>query len=803
MKLPRMFSRLLTASVLFLALTISLHAQESAIRYQTTGVMDLIIGRLFIVNLVETFANDSTQYFDVEGNAITENDFKEGMIVNAVFDQEFDLTTGDEINTLVKLTQIETDNIIITREGVITELESYVLGLDDTLRVGISSLDTKFIKDGQPVTFAALELGMVVRATGTRGTSGLHADVVEIISDGTGYTYTFTDYLTAVSKDSMTITIGDKKLNLPADIRITLGKERSLPQSALLVDLYVSAKATKLADKSFRVDSVYIGQFLGLELVEEIDDDYVYIEDFKFPIISRTKVFTSDGNEASLTDITPGSFCAMYSIKPDFSDPNLFYRLGIIVIEKADFKFILRGTVEEKHDSTLIVRGFKITTNNGTQVFKGILETPSSVSSIREGNYVQILAQRIFKDGQFIALEIKVSDEISETKFEYGGVVDSVNFGGGTLVISGIPIETTTQTLIVDKNDTKIGLDDIKPKYFAFVAGSTLDDGRNIAQTIRIINDAFLEYDASGPITAKDDQSISIGSLRLALTDETKYSNIQSADDLKVGDFIRVMYYFLPDRSVKAIWIERSDETNVPVQQMGRIDTLLSDGFISSGLRFKVNGSTEFTDERGATITFNDLKQNASVIVEGEWNSGSDITATYVMQRQVVFLRAVFRSASGTTARIGNQDYAIDSSTAIIDIDGKSITLEDILPGSVVEVTASTEVNGVKTAQRIQVQKRGTASGVAEEFTKQVNLDILPNPVSSSAMLSYNVVKPSSVIITVSDVNGRIISTLFEGEVSSGQQHLEWNCDTLSSGTYFVNFNAGGQKSALAFQIQR
>lgn len=796
----RFFPGLLTSIVIFMSLATSLFSQEAATRYQTTGIIDGMLNGLFFINQVEIFSDGTAEFVDVAGNPITESDFKEGMIVNAIFDQYIDSTFGDERNLLVKLTQIETGNLTREYEGIITELESYVMVLDDTFRVGLS--DANIYKDGKKIKWSDLEVGTLVKAYGTRTTSGLRADQIDYVSDGIGRVFTFTDYITAINHDSMTITVGDRRLDLPANVRITLGKTRWIPQSALQLDLLVSAKATKQGKNYYVIDSLFLGQLLGLELIQEIHDDYLVAEDFKFPIIAGAKVFNSDGSESSLSEITPGSFCALYSIQPDFADPDSYFRIGVIVIEKADFKFILRGTVDEKHDSTLVVHGFKVTTNDGTQVYKGVLETPSSFNAIREGNYVEMIVQRIFQDHQFIALEIKVSDDISETKFEYGGVVDSVSFGEGSLIVSGIKIETTPQTLIVDKNDNKINLDEIQPKFFAFVAGSTLDDGRNIAQTIRIINDAFLEYDASGPVTAKDKESVSIGSLRLMVTDETSFSNVKSIDDIKVGDFIRVMYYYLPDKSIKAIWIELTDETSAPVHQMGRIDSIFTDGFVSSGLRFRVNDSTEFTDENGNPIQFKDLKQNASVIVEGDWNFGSDILALYVMQRQVVFLRAVFRSATATTALIGNQNYIIDSSTAIIDIDGKSIKLSDLLPGSVVEVTASTEVNGVKTAQRIQVQKRGTASGVTEEFTKETRIEILPNPIASIAKMTYNLDKPAKVNITLSDLSGRKILTLFDGDVMQGSQNLEWNCESLTSGTYFVTINSGGKQSVRTFQVQ-
>lgn len=793
------YARILTGFLLCLSVLTTLASQsaraEAAIRYETTGVVDLIIGRLYAVNLVEMFADDNTKYYNTAGKQIVDTAIKEGMIVKAVYDYD---PNADE-NTIVSLTQVETTNIIITRQGAITEYETYVLVLDDTLRVGYNQFDTKiYNKAGKLIPSDSLSTGLVVRATGTRTSTGLYATRIDVISDGTGYQFTFTDYVRAVGGGKLTL--GEQVLTLPQSVWITLGKTRRIPQTALQKQLLVSAKATKLADKTYRIDSLFLGQLLGLLLVQEVDATHLVAEDMSFPIISTTKVYMSDGSPASVSDITPGSFVAAYSLEPaDFGDPNTWYRIGVIVIEQADFKFVLRGTVEEKGDSTLTVHGFTVGTNVGTKVYRGVLNTPGTLDNIVEGGYVEMLVQRIFADKQFLALEISVADEINETAFEYGGVVDSVK--PNSLVINGIEIETTTETVIVDKDDRRIKLADIQPSFFAFASGVSLDDGRNIAKVVRIITDPYLEYNASGPITAIDGQTVSIGSLKLPVSTETELANFSSVSDLQIGDFIRIMYYYLPDKSIKAIRIERLEGTEHLVRLNGRIDSLFANGFSASGLRFTVNDSTELSDEYGQPIDFDALRPNFSVVVEGVWQQGGDITATFVMQRRVMFLRAVYRSSQGAKALIGNQEYVVDSTTTIIDVDGKPIRFDQLIPGSVVEVTASSTVNGVRTAERIQVQKRGTGSTGVTGASAAVAASVTPNPIMEFATISYITERESNVNISVTGIDGRTIATISDGIVPAGNHTIQWNAAELPAGAYFIIIRAGGRPVTLPVRV--
>jgi hypothetical protein len=81
---------------------------------------------------------------------------------------------------------------------------------------------------------------------------------------------------------------------------------------------------------------------------------------------------------------------------------------------------------------------------------------------------------------------------------------------------------------------------------------------------------------------------------------------------------------------------------------------------------------------------------------------------------------------------------------------------------------------------------------------------ILPNPVSTEASIGFAVPSGGAVRINVYDVSGRIVETVFDGQLDAGTHSVEWNPGNgLSSGVYFVRLDAGqGSVTARAMVIR-
>ncbi|MCK4806585.1 MAG: T9SS type A sorting domain-containing protein [Candidatus Aegiribacteria sp.] len=66
----------------------------------------------------------------------------------------------------------------------------------------------------------------------------------------------------------------------------------------------------------------------------------------------------------------------------------------------------------------------------------------------------------------------------------------------------------------------------------------------------------------------------------------------------------------------------------------------------------------------------------------------------------------------------------------------------------------------------------------------------MPNPVTTGASLGFTVPSGGNVRLNVYDVSGRIVETVFNGNVEGGSHSVEWNPgSSVSSGVYFVRLD--------------
>ena len=85
-------------------------------------------------------------------------------------------------------------------------------------------------------------------------------------------------------------------------------------------------------------------------------------------------------------------------------------------------------------------------------------------------------------------------------------------------------------------------------------------------------------------------------------------------------------------------------------------------------------------------------------------------------------------------------------------------------------------------------------------------LNIVPNPSGGSASVGFRLTEPDHVSVTIFDVQGRRIRTLFEGQLPAGEYAMPWNHQdsggkAVRNGTYMVRVEAlrsGSQSGKLA-----
>lgn len=72
------------------------------------------------------------------------------------------------------------------------------------------------------------------------------------------------------------------------------------------------------------------------------------------------------------------------------------------------------------------------------------------------------------------------------------------------------------------------------------------------------------------------------------------------------------------------------------------------------------------------------------------------------------------------------------------------------------------------------------------EYTVEAN--IYPNPSNGSTNITFNMVETTAMNITVSDINGKVVSVIANQTFNAGVNQVDFNAATLEAGVYFINF---------------
>ena len=94
-----------------------------------------------------------------------------------------------------------------------------------------------------------------------------------------------------------------------------------------------------------------------------------------------------------------------------------------------------------------------------------------------------------------------------------------------------------------------------------------------------------------------------------------------------------------------------------------------------------------------------------------------------------------------------------------------------------------------------QIDFDGTYS-YSEELTldnlrpTNFNISNFPNPFNSSTTISLKMAQRSELIISVYDLKGKIVKTLFEGEKDAGSYDFQWTPENLPTGVYLCCFQS-------------
>lgn len=118
-----------------------------------------------------------------------------------------------------------------------------------------------------------------------------------------------------------------------------------------------------------------------------------------------------------------------------------------------------------------------------------------------------------------------------------------------------------------------------------------------------------------------------------------------------------------------------------------------------------------------------------------------------------------------------------------------------VWPNWFVGDTFAEEIDFIKTwiADRLEwmdanMPTDGTSVERAEQLVEVK--PVYPNPFNQSTIISYDLRAPSFLTISIYDLNGRLVTTLIDGQGGIGRHSITWNAAHLAAGTYFIRFAA-------------
>lgn len=105
-------------------------------------------------------------------------------------------------------------------------------------------------------------------------------------------------------------------------------------------------------------------------------------------------------------------------------------------------------------------------------------------------------------------------------------------------------------------------------------------------------------------------------------------------------------------------------------------------------------------------------------------------------------------------------------------------------PASVRSDSMTLQIKNVLQSLIYSVNKPGV-------YSRQIDLNLSPNPANASTMLSYTLPESAQTRILLMDALGQNVKVLFDGRANIGGNDLRINANTLSNGTYFIQVTSG------------
>ena len=587
-------------------------------------------------------------------------------------------------------------------------------------------------------------------------------------------------------------------------------EDQPISFSDLQVNDFVEVRAQRLPDGSLYAYKIkkeeassHFDEMEMKGLIQELGADYLVVNGLTIQVNASTRIEDEEGNPLSFSDLALNMYV---EVKVQVQADGSYLALKIKLEESHNIysKVEVRGTIDSlwtdnAGNNYLRVLGYDFLVDAATEI-RGPHHQMFSYSDLALGMLVEVKGYQQ-SNGSYRAAEIHV-EESNRYELEISSAIDTIY--DQTVVVSGIPFQTDSATIIVDAFHNPMNFADLQIGMRVEVKGYRLSDGSYYAFKIKVEEfwQSVFEFEA---------QIDSVGANWILLMGQTIYvtDSTQILDENKMpvnfsylqkGQWVHVRAWLSDTGQLIALKIRVKTKRPFDFETHATIDTIYANGLRAGGIDFLVDQNTEIYDHFDQPITLADLQIGMFVEIKAVQQTDGSYLATRIKVEgnpNFSYMNGALSGRAADMIIVGNASVQLTSQTVFLDEQFNVITLDQLPLGAQVNVWA--DYSTPTQPQAIQVQLSAPSSvtvidnplnpGVPKAYALEQNY---PNPFNPTTVIPFTIAgnQWSRVRLEVFNILGQKVRTLFDGVVQGGHYTFTWdgrdqNGQLLPSGIYF------------------
>ncbi len=594
------------------------------------------------------------------------------------------------------------------------------------------------------------------------------------------------------------------------------GHEHQMMQFAdLNVDDYVEVEGTGLGGNVYLAHKIHLEDHHGYDdhdqemevkgKIESISDSIIIVNGMEIKITAQTMIMDHNKMTIGLDQLTVGLFV---EVKVQLMNGEKV-ALKIKIEDSNDSDNIeIKGVIDSLAATYLVIDNQTIYFTSNTVVKTGH-HMMGSIDDLQVGQLVEVKAVAD-SAGDLWAVKIEI-ESIYEPfkKMTLKGTIDSL--GTDYLMVSGKMVTVNDSTEIYGHHHTRLSFNDLQKGQVVKIKALLQDDGSLLALTIKV-KELWSKYvELEGTIESLDANGLTVQGIYFQVDSNTVFfghdHQMLTFADLNIGDFVEVKARRLSDGSYLALKVQLEDAYKMHLRVTGEIQNITMDSVRVNNMNFSIDSLTTVYNMQDSLVSFTDLAIGQIVEIEAEINADGTYHALKIEIDYDPNMVSISSSLSGKTESsviVLGTEYNVTPNTVILDSSFNQIDYQSLAPGNNVTVWAVSGTNGY---EAVQIQSGSAGSVTALESQVQIIKTFelkqnYPNPFNPTTTIEFSLNHNGfeHVSLTVYNLLGKKVKTLYSGVLDKGNYRFEWNGTNqanqpVASGLYFYRLQVKNQAS--------